>query len=524
MQPVSGPERGAVVPFVALSMTAVMGFGALAVDLSQLADIRREDQIAADQAALAAAQDLDDDDAVVATVVDLASRQTNETLDAVAFDTCASETPPAGFSVVSGANCISINASRTRVRVRLPVRTQPTVFGRVLGIDSFEHSAAATAGIANPGYGGVLPLGLPASTSGYSCLKIGSGNVPDAQCNDNNSGNFGFVNFGFFGHADLGTAQSCSGDDKGRVANNLAVGADHGLSLWGADPHGPTVVYDAADCGTLGRPNGADTLTGNIPQKFGSGLYSGTAFSDGGPARLQRPGPSWGGAASVGGHLLDDNPIWEYIPTSLTGADVPLSCHKGQFVGTDGGLDTDDDGVMAALPPEVAAHLAPMTRAPRMIKLVERCLLHWQGQPWLDGGALLPGELPVGCTGPCADPVFGRDAADDREADLWDIQYSPRFGYVPRLVEDSDDLSGNTNVRFAAYEPVFLQRVYGGNCDSGGCDVEFDPGIGYAAPGSHTKAYAMTVFVIPNGMLPGDLGAADAPFRIGTNRFVQLYE
>ncbi len=511
-------------PFVAVSMTAVMGFAALAVDLSQLADARREDQIAADQAALAAAQDLDDDAALVATVIDLAGRQTDETFDAADFDTCAAEPPPTGFTALGGTDCIAVNGARTRVRVRLPVRTQPTIFGQVVGIDSFEHTAAATAGIGNPGYGGVLPLGLPASGSGYSCLKIGSGNVPDSECNDSNSGNFGFVNLGFFGNPELGTAQACTGDGKGRVANNLAVGADHELSLWGDSPHGATAVYDAADCGALGQPNGADTLTGNIPQKFGDGLYSGTSFSDGQPARLQRPGPSWGVTASVGGHLLDDNALWEYIPTSLAGKDVPLSCHRDQFVGDDGGLDNDDDGTMAALPPEVEAHVASMARAPRMIKLLERCLDHWQGQPWTDDGALLPGDPPAGCSEPCDDPVFGRDDADDREADLWDVQYSPRFGYVPRLVEDSDDLDGDTYVRFGSYQPVFIQRVYGGNCEPGGCDVEFDPGVGYSATGSHTKAYAMTVFVIPNGMLPGDLGEADAPFRIGANRFVQLYD
>ncbi len=511
-------------PFVALSMAAVMGFGALAVDLSQLADTRREDQVAADQAALAAAQDLDDDAVLVATVLDLAGRQTDETFDQAAFDTCAAESPPAGFTALSGTNCISVNAARTRVRVRLPVRTQPTIFGQVVGIDSFEHTAVATAGIGTPGYGGVLPFGLPASGAGYSCLKIGSGNVPDAECNDNSSGNFGFLNFGFFGNAELGTAPACSGDGKGRVGNNLAVGADHELSLWGGDPHGPTAVYDAADCGTVGRPNGADTLTGNIPQKFGNGLYSGTGFSDGKSARLQRPGPSWGVTANVAGHALDDNPLWEYILASLAGRNVPDSCHRDQFVEADGGLDTDDDGDMPALRAEVEAHVASMARPQRMIKLLERCLAHWEGQPWTDGGALVPGDPPAGCTGPCDDPVFARDDADDREADLWDIQYSPRFGYVPRLVEDSDDLDGSTNVRFASYEPVFIQRLYGGNCDASGCDVEFDPGIGYSATGSHTKAYAMTAFVIPNGMLPGDLGDADAPYEIGTNRFVQLYE
>ena len=378
-------------------MTAVIGFAALAVDVSQLVDTRRQDQVAAHLAALGAAQDLGDDAAIITTVIDLASRQTDEIFDQASFDTCAAETPPVGFDALVGANCISVNDAGTRVRVRIPVRNQATVFGSVVGIDSFEHTATATAGISNPGYGGVLPLGLPASGSGHSCLKIGSGNVPDANCNDNNSGNFGFVNFGFVGNPELGTAQACSGDGKGRVANNLAVGADHHLSLWGSPPHGATAVYDAADCGTLGDPNGGDTLTGGIPNKFGDGLYSGTGFSDGGPARLQREGPSWGTTTSVGGHDLDDNPLWEFMPSSGVGLDIPLSCHKNQFVGAGGGLDEDNDGDMLSLPADIAVHVGSMGVAERMVKLVERCMTHWQGQSWTDHGAMHPAEPPLAC-------------------------------------------------------------------------------------------------------------------------------
>ena len=505
-------------------MAAVMAFAALAVDLSQLADTRREDQVAADLAALGAAQDLGNPTTIITTVLDLAGRQTDESFTQAMFDTCSAETPPAGFTAMTGADCISINEAETKVRVRLPVRAQATMFGQIVGVDTFEHTAAATAGISDLGYGGVLPLGLPASASGYTCLKIGSGNVPDSRCNDNNTGNFGFVNFAFFGDTELGTATSCSGDGKGRVANNIAIGIDHDLSLWGGAPHGATVVYDISDCGTLGDPNGADTMVGNIPEKFGSGLYSGSLFSDGGPARLQRPGPSWGLTTTVAGHTIDDNPLWEYIPASMAGTDVPLSCHQNQFVGAGGGLDEDNDGDLLALPADIEVHVGAMSVSERMVKLLDRCITHWIGQTWTDEGALSPGELPAGCTGACDDPVFTRDDAEDEEADLWDIQYSPRFGYVPRLVEDSGDLGGNTPVRFSSFEPIFIQRFYGGNCSGTGCDIESDPGIGYTATGSYTKAYAMTVFVLPDGILPGELGNPYAPYEIGINRFIQLFD
>ncbi len=531
-------ERGAVLPLIALSIAALMGFAALAVDLGNVTNARRQDQINVDQATLAAAQELGDESAVVSTAIAFANRNnTAAAFTAADFDGCDAADQPPRFTAISGASCVSIDNTGNRVRVVLPVRESDTVFAAVLGISEFDHSAEATAAIVPLG-GSVLPLGLPNGASGTVCLKVGSANVPDADCNDNAAGNFGFINFAFYGSAAMNTGVDCTGNGKnGRLANNIAAGLDHDISVWGTGVHGAVSVLDLQNgpCGAAGLkyPNGTDTVIGNIPTVFGRGLYADDVFSDGGPARLQRPGADYGSGpvtTSIAGVDLDDVPLYDYIG-DLTGADVPDSCHREQFVGVDGVVDTGDD--LAGLDPGVAQHLESKTLPDRMVALIERCTQHYQGNEWTDGGAYFDnsnnpptGELPLGCSGgsspACEDPVFNADSAVDVENDLWDIQYSPRFAYVPELNVTSSQLNGNTTVLFVDIRPVFLQRVFGGNCNGTGCDFIFDPGFQQTYNGNTEKAFAMKAFVIPGAMLPGRLGDSDAPYAIGVNRFIQL--
>jgi len=511
-----------------------MAFAALVVDVGNVTNIRRSDQIVVDQAALAAAQELGNTPAVVSTAIEYANRNTTEGPFSVAdFDSCTAVTQPPRFSPVTGANCIAINDAGTEVRVVLPVRASDTVFGSVVGIASFDHSAEATAALVPLGYGNVLPFALGTGAAGTVCLKVGAGNVPDAECNDNTSGNFGFTDFSFYGNSTLGTAEDCTGNGKnGRLQNNLAVGIDHDISLYGTGTtHGTTIVYD--DCGAP-YPNGTDTVTGNVPTAFGTGIFAGTSFSDGGAARLQRPGAVWAVGAdpittSIAGYDLDDVPLWDYIG-DLSGTDVPRSCWRSQFVGLDAtfgvGDDFDDFGASLA----VADHLQSATIEDRMVKLIERCMVHYEGNSWTDNGAFVGvdiygniGEPPTGCSVPqCTDPVFNGHGANNPDNIPWDIQQSPRFAYVPELNLDSSLLNGNMNVYFNAIRPVFMQRLFGGNCNSNDCSFIFDPGFGLTYNGTTSKANAMTAFVIPGGMLPGGLGATDGAFAIGVNRSIQL--
>lgn len=540
-RPAAGRERGGVLPLVALSLTGILAFAALAVDVGNVTSARRHDQATVDAAALAAAQKLTEQPTIVAaTAIDFAGR--NAAGDAFTigeFNSCDGTDQPPRFTAVSGASCVAIDDSSSQVRVVLPLRESGLAFGPVVGIDDFSHTAEATAALSALGYGNVLPIGLPNGASGTVCMKVGAGNVPDPECNDNATGNFGFIDFAFFGNLLVGTAEDCSGSGKnGRLANNIAAGIDHDISVWGTGVHGSTTVFDNQGSSCLGPyPNATYTVTGNIPTAFGRGLYAGTDFSDGQPARLQRGGADWGSGpvtTSIAGVALDDVALYDYIG-DLTGADVPRSCWRSQFVGPDGTIGTSDDlDDIDSIAPGVAQHLQSATVQDRVVKLVERCMLHFQGQDWTDKGSFLDtsvdpptGEQPTGCeikSNPnvCEDPVFTANSAIDAESDLWDIQYSPRFGYVPELDLTSSELGGTTAVKFVSIKPVFLQRVYGGNCSGKGCDFVFDPGVGVTYSGSTEKASAMKAFVIPGEMLPGTLGSDSAPYDIGVNRFIHL--
>jgi len=518
-------ERGVVIYLVLATMMVTIAMAAFATDIAMLYNERRNDQSLADVAALGAIQDtIVSDDAVATSAQTLLSGPRETPFSAAELDSCDVAEIPADFTPHPTANCVSFNAGRTAVRVAVPTRSLGTSFAGVFGIADLEHSASAIAGLDNPGLGNVLPFGLAADAGTFECVKVGAGNVPDPMCSGASSGNFGFLNFGFHGDVDAGTTPDCVGNGRNRVPVNIAQGIDHLLSLYGEDPHGFTAVGDSDTCGSPPRPNAATTLTGNTPQILGEGIMAGTGFPDGGDARLQRTGRlSWAlPDTSVLGRDLDDTPLWEFIPSDLWGHDVPVSCYRNQFVGETGGMDTENDGIMSALPDPIEAHLTTVPRATRMTKLLNRCITHYSGLDWDDGGALSPAESPSGCSGTCSDPVFSRNTATRGAYDLWDLQYSPRFAYIPRLNLTASQLGGTTGVVFVEFEAVWIQRVYGGNCSNSGCETVFDPGVYYSDSVASDKVNAMTTFIFPTGMLPGELDDPNAPNLVGVNQFVGL--
>ena len=92
----------------------------------------------------------------------------------------------------------------------------------------------------------------------------------------------------------------------------------------------------------------------------------------------------------------------------------------------------------------------------------------------------------------------------------------PDFGTPAR--EDGATVS----LTIDSIAPVYLQRVYGGNCSSGGCDITFDPGFGYSTSQSSQKVSAFTAFLFPTGTLPPSLNSPYAPNELGAHRFARL--
>ena len=75
---IGGNEGGAVAPTVALSLFALIGAGGIAFDYARMASLDTELQNAADQAALAAATQLDKQDGAIARATAAAEQPRDE--------------------------------------------------------------------------------------------------------------------------------------------------------------------------------------------------------------------------------------------------------------------------------------------------------------------------------------------------------------------------------------------------------------------------------------------------------------
>ena len=186
------------------------------------------------------------------------------------------------------------------------------------------------------------------------------------------------------------------------------------------------------------------------------------------------------------GRQLDNKPLWEFIPeTTLSG--VPASCQRSTF-----------DGLLALSYPTPAAKQVALQTA------LEQCFTDYEA-----------GNYTGVVFGANTDP-FGPESP----VDLYDIQLTPRFAYVPQFVQDVPPNGSSSDLNIAEFRAIFMEDVYG-QCSSG-CGVDFAPGPWNTAPlgGGNVNAEAMTAWVFPPTMLP--LGLRGNPAAVGQNTYVQL--
>nr|WHW29297.1 hypothetical protein [uncultured bacterium] len=516
-------ERGAVLVLSAITLVILLLFSAVAVDLGLLMTERRQDQNSADVAVLAAIPERYRPNVMAQTILDsLNSNLGANTFVLADLNSCGTTEalPTTGvWTRYTNFNCIAHNRSYTELWLRVPVQETETVFGGLGGITSFEHSAFAQAGDA-PISANILPYALASSASEYGCLQFGAVNGL-ASCRGGTSGNYGPVTFGLWGNAAMGTTQSCGGNTAELFEINLAQGIDHGLSRWNQLPHGATQVIDTVSCGTTPAPNAMGTDTGNNKKKaaydalIGDGVY---LYPDGNQSRLRRIGPYGYMSASnatINGISVEDVPLWDFIPSGLT--DIPNSCQPAVFAA---GRDPMPAILPDASPTFVRAHLAASNQQDRLIKIMERCLVHIQGLNWDDFGALTDGsgvaavDSPAGCTGACS-PIFTRNSSIEAE-ERFDIQYAARFGYVPQIASYPN---GFSNVNILSFKPIYLHRLFG---KSGNNRYYFDAGFDNVFPNFGDEVLAVASFNIPGIALPGELGDEDAPNKYGSVKFMRL--
>ncbi|MCD9623536.1 Tad domain-containing protein [Rhabdothermincola salaria] len=516
-------DAGITLILVALMLVVLIIFAAFAVDMGGVYAARRQDQTAADVSALAAAQDLRNGEAaMVATAKTYAHDTLGTTIPdgADGWNSCPRPDPAALASQTASASCISYEGSE--VRVRLPDRFYPTAFGGVVGLGDYRHSAFAIAGLEGAGFGGVLPFFTTTgvAANGYDCLLADG----PSDC-DPATGSFFPLRFSY--HTPTCEVGGNINEAKSMLVDNAGAGVDHDLSLYNGDPHGSNVVVDISPGCPL-APNATENFTGNQPSEVRDGLLTGSSaqFRDGDGPRLQRDA----GVGSVlpprittyDGRDLDNTPLWWFIPENYGPgeaqlADIPPSCKRDQFLDDSGNRYTDltDNG---DLDPGVAAHLEGFDeQSDKYLGLLVRCFDHYSGRTW-DG---FPGELeeedpvPPECASGCTAPVFARNSSGD-EPDLYDIQYSPRFGYSP--VTDVIPSGGSGQIRFIEFRAIYINRLNLGNARS-----VWDAGFSPTDPDvPNTPQTSVEAFFFPETMLPGGLGGPEAPSEIGVNRFVTL--
>ncbi len=502
-------ERGTVLVLTVMLLVVMFGMCALVVDLGYARSQRRQVQTTADAAALAGAQLLPSPTAAE----DRARSQAADNIAGgnlsggnLAWSGCT-DTP---LARVSTTQCISFDTSYTRMRVRTPLQSYDTTFGRIFGDAKVETRALAEARISNPTNSGLLPFNMFSGFgSGEACLDSGGGGGAVEPCTGPTSGNFGFLDFHLYGNADLGTTPSCTnGGQSGRLDDNIAMGADHDYTT---HPTGSGAGADD-DCVTAG-PNRVAQGTGN-GSAFDTGMRSGASFSDGEPARLRRgPYPK----VSVGGSQLDNQPLWTFIPTG-TNSGVPASCQRATF-----------DSRVAGTPPPGTTKQVWLHRALSQCFFEYACgkVDAWAGnivgRPAADWNSCTGSRagLPVSpCSGsPCTATLFTANTATESPIDLYDIQLSPRFVYVPQVWASNVTCPGGSGAYcyyIKQYRAVFLQRLVGNNVNQ----LDFEPSGGAWGGNYSGQAKAITAFVFPVSMLPGTIGSD--PSVLGENRFISL--
>lgn len=515
-------DEGFALVIYAVTLILLMTMVAFAVDLGLVYTARRQDQNAADAAALGGAQELLNGNAAVATQVqDIVYSTLELNPGDLDFNSCTGDSGALPF-VVSGMNCITRNGSGRLLRVKVPLQEIEAVFGAVAGRERYEHTAFAIAGVVRQGHGGVLPFALFTSASGHACLRTDNPSTPMGPCQGSETGDTGILNFTFFGDEELGTTTDCVGNGSAaRVANNVAVGVDHILRL---SPVLGGTISDGQMCGDQvgegypqNKPDVTDTNnTAGASQGLANGLFRATGtFSDGSPARLQRAADvPYDERQTVESHEVDSTPLWKFIADAATTTEIPDQCERQVF--------TDALANVTTLPTTVESHLSQFSVEVRMEKLLERCFDLYVDGTWDDGGAIPTAETRTGCSAglgsPCTGVLFGRNT-QVQSPEIWDIQLSPRFAYVPEAWE----ALGSNTISFKTFRPIFIQRLCMGNqlCNNG----TFSPGVDYADQQtnvSNDNVSAISAFAFHANMLPGRLGSPNAPFEINVNMFLRL--
>lgn len=246
-------ERGATFILVAACLTLLIGMAAIAVDLGAGWNARRQDQTAADLAAVAGAIAYVSSNVQTETVNQVLSISamnlglttdptwgytTTDTSWRNAWTGCTDPARPTGFNTFNapsawgGGAMQCISGSATEIRVRLPNQFTATSFGKVLGQSQITTFAVAHATLKFRSGGGVRPFGiLNGIAAGTTCLTTSPSGLAAPPCDGPASGNFGTLNSQTWGSPDFGTTLDCGSPGNEELGLAIAKGLDHLIGL-----------------------------------------------------------------------------------------------------------------------------------------------------------------------------------------------------------------------------------------------------------------------------------------------------
>lgn len=536
-------ERGATAIMVAASLVLMLGIAAFAVDLGALFNEDRQDQTAADLAAVAGAiaylgpdQAGGARDAVLTFVRDnLTTTYTNAEWRTM-WESCTDPGRPANFNPVpappgwTAGTLACISGSTDELRVRVPDQIVDTSFAGVVGVGSLPARAVAQAAVEFRSGGGVRPFGiLDGLPVGSTCLTTAPSGLAAPPCDGPASGNFGTLNSQTWGAemvsngATITSTVDCGVPGNPELAQNIALGVDHliGIAPTFAGSGGPYGAFPAAttrldDCTVsggqavasdntpaVGPVNTMRADTGfNLFQATKAGLIAGVAadFPNASPA----PAPLLQQIAGAGSlhdrtlrerisgnqynYQVDDTPLWMHLRpwANLNTEGIPAACNRGT--------------ISAAPDPSVAT---------------TACLLAYQ-------------------TGIAANPGWGPLFADT-------VADNPRFGWVPQFHFTTWG-SGNHWQPIKTYRMIYLDTIWFN------CNGKYDPnkndeactgtkGLVWQPSGSDTsdlkvgngnnmrelRLDQISAFLLPNAAVSAEVasrfpGSLNGPFDIVLTR------
>lgn len=511
-------EDGAVVLIFALILIVLLGFAAVAVDVSALYVERRHAQTAADVGVLSGAQFAGiDPDATSAearqAVIDEVKSITAGNLASADWDACVDAGRPTEFAPVPGeTDCISFTFGLTKIRVRVPDQSFDTYFAGMLGIDTLQTSAAAEVETFDFRNGDILPFGIP--TTDADAVVGCPSDHPNGlyPCDGPASGNFNRLQIRQWG-TNPPPDNDCT-HSNGMFEDNIAMGVDHPLGIF-PDNLGRDVDL-CADPNVANPPGIVQSNTGVAQSTLAPGFVTGNTGGNGFDGRFTNTPFA---TSTIMGYEVDNKPLWEFITnfpggTALTG--IPDSCQGTSFsAGINEDWDEDlyvslgldpvlDDPQYDASDPN--SHKEERTSFEHMA----RCLREYKLGPWDPGaGYIGPGD-PGNYVGAFYDSankgsgvLFGKqdNGSSNPAIGVFDLQLSPRWGWSPI----GAFTNGVADFPITGYMPIFVNTLVS-NCNANECTWVWSAGEDQdvGIPGGNKVASALS-FQLPESTLPPEV-------------------